>query len=156
MLAKCVSALNCRIFFYLNTHAVKIALWGPLRGRRLRGNLAKCVLQLMQRLGSHRPPLRGRSFQVHHLREGHAETDHRCPVEGYKAGRGHPCSHGTTKCANCGRPHGARADACAAKRKPAGKSGAESHRPHRDGRGGSLRGPSPRRRDPGRPRGEGG
>ena len=31
-------------------------------------------------------------------------------------GKGRPCPHGSTKCANCGGPHGARADACAAKR----------------------------------------
>ena len=31
-------------------------------------------------------------------------------------GGGRPCPHGTVKCANCGGPHGARADACAAKR----------------------------------------
>ena len=31
-------------------------------------------------------------------------------------GRGHPCPYGAVKCANCGGPHGARADACAAKR----------------------------------------
>ena len=29
---------------------------------------------------------------------------------------GHPCPHGAAKCANCGGPHWARADACAAKR----------------------------------------
>ena len=31
-------------------------------------------------------------------------------------GKGHPCPHGTTKCANCGEAHGARAGACAAKK----------------------------------------
>ena len=31
-------------------------------------------------------------------------------------GKGHPCPHGAAKCANCGGAHGARADACAAKR----------------------------------------
>ena len=31
-------------------------------------------------------------------------------------GKGHPCPHGATKCANCGEAQGARADACAAKR----------------------------------------
>ena len=50
----------------------------------------------------------------------HAETDHRCPVEGCKAGRGRPCPHGTAKCANCWGPHGARADACTAKREARG------------------------------------
>ena len=39
----------------------------------------------------------------------HATRDHRCQVEGCRAGRGRMC-------ANCGGPHGARADACAAKR----------------------------------------
>ena len=39
--------------------------------------------------------------------------DHRCPVEGCRAGRGHGCSHTTTRCVG---PHGARADACAAKK----------------------------------------
>ena len=48
--------------------------------------------------------------------KGHLTTDHRCPVEGCKVGKGHPCPHGATKCANCGEAHGARADACAAKR----------------------------------------
>ena len=42
--------------------------------------------------------------------------DHRCPVEGCRAGRGRGCSHTTTRCANCKGPHGARADACAAKK----------------------------------------
>ena len=32
-------------------------------------------------------------------------------------GRGHRCPHTTAKCANCGGPHGARAEACASKRK---------------------------------------
>ena len=31
-------------------------------------------------------------------------------------GKGHPCPHGAAKCVNCGEAHGARADACAAKR----------------------------------------
>ena len=38
----------------------------------------------------------------------HATNDHRCPVDGCKAGKGRPCPHGTTKCANCGGPHGSR------------------------------------------------
>ena len=38
------------------------------------------------------------------------------PVAGCRAGKGHPYPHGAAKCANCGGPHGARADACAAKR----------------------------------------
>ena len=42
--------------------------------------------------------------------------DHRCPVEGCRAGRGRGCSHTTTWCANCKGPHGARADACTAKK----------------------------------------
>ena len=46
----------------------------------------------------------------------HEATNHRCPLEGCKVGRGRPCPHGTVKCANYGGPHGARADACAAKR----------------------------------------
>ena len=43
-------------------------------------------------------------------------TDHRCPVEGRRVGKGRHCPHATVKCANCGGPHGARAEACAAKR----------------------------------------
>ena len=31
-------------------------------------------------------------------------------------GRGRMCPHTTARCANCGGPHGARADACAAKK----------------------------------------
>ena len=43
-------------------------------------------------------------------------TDRRCPVEGCRVGRGHQCPHGAAKCANCGGPHGAQADACVHKR----------------------------------------
>ena len=46
----------------------------------------------------------------------HTTTDHRCPVEGCRAGKGRLCPHGTAKCANCGELHGARAGARAAKR----------------------------------------
>ena len=46
----------------------------------------------------------------------HATNDHRFPVEGCRVGKGRPCPHGTTKCANCGGPYGSRADACMAKR----------------------------------------
>ena len=52
----------------------------------------------------------------------HKETNHRCPVEGRRVGRGRPCPHGVAKCANCGRPHGARADACAATREARGEA----------------------------------
>ena len=48
--------------------------------------------------------------------------NHRCPVEGCKVGKGRPCPHGVVKCANCGGPHGARADACAAKREARGEA----------------------------------
>ena len=67
----------------------------------------------------------------------HEATNHRCQVEGCKVGRGRPCPHGTVKCANCGGPHGARADACAAKREARGEA-----------RG--WRSPSPKRRVKGR------
>ena len=46
----------------------------------------------------------------------HATRDHRCPVKGCRVGRSRMCPHTTAKCANCGGPHGARADAYAAKR----------------------------------------
>ena len=62
--------------------------------------------------------------------------NHRCLDEGRKVGRGRPCLHGTTKCANCGGPHGARADACAAKSEAWGEA-----------RG--WRSPSPKRREKG-------
>ena len=42
--------------------------------------------------------------------KNHQTADHRCPVEGCRAGRGHQSAHGITRCANCGGPHGARAD----------------------------------------------
>ena len=46
----------------------------------------------------------------------HTTRDHRCSVEGCRVGRGRMCPHTTAKCANCGGPHGARADACQAKK----------------------------------------
>ena len=46
----------------------------------------------------------------------HATRDQRCSVEGCRVGRGRMCPHMTAKRANCGGPHGARADACAAKK----------------------------------------
>lgn len=46
----------------------------------------------------------------------HTTSEHRCLVEGCRAGRGRLCPYGTAKCANCAGPHSARADACAAKR----------------------------------------
>ena len=46
----------------------------------------------------------------------HHTTDHRRPVEGRRVGRGRHCPHVTVKCANCDGPHGAQAEACAAKR----------------------------------------
>ena len=46
----------------------------------------------------------------------HTTRDHRCSVEGRRMGIGRMCPHTTAKCANCGGPHGARADACQAKR----------------------------------------
>ena len=52
-------------------------------------------------------------------------------------GRGRPCAHGVVKCANCGGPHGARADACAAKREA-----------RVEARG--WRSPSPKRREKGK------
>ena len=46
----------------------------------------------------------------------HTTRDHRCSVEGCRVGKGRMCPHTTAKCANCGGPHGARADACQAGR----------------------------------------
>ena len=48
--------------------------------------------------------------------EDHTTQDRRCSVEGYRAGRGRGRPQETTKRANCKCPHGARADACAAKK----------------------------------------
>ena len=45
--------------------------------------------------------------------------------------------HGTVKCANCGGPHGARADACAVKREARGEAK-------------GWRSPSPKRREKGK------
>ena len=67
----------------------------------------------------------------------HETTNHRCPVEGCKVGRGRPCPHGAVRCANCGGPHGARADACMAKREA-----------RVEARG--WRSPSPKRREKGK------
>ena len=68
--------------------------------------------------------------------KNHEETNHRCPVEGRKVGRGCLCPHGTVKRANCGGPHGARADACAAKREARGEArGWQSPPPACRGRG---------------------
>ena len=69
--------------------------------------------------------------------EKHEATNHRCPVEGCKVGKGRPCPHGTVKCANCGGPHGARADAFAAKKEA--RVEARGWRP-----------PSPRRQEKGK------
>ena len=52
-------------------------------------------------------------------------------------GRGRSCPHGTVKCANCGGPHGAKADACAAKREARGEAK-------------GWRSPSPKRRERGK------
>ena len=52
-------------------------------------------------------------------------------------GRDRICPHGVVKRANCGGPHGARADACAAKREAGGEA-----------RG--WRSPSPKRREKGK------
>ena len=38
-------------------------------------------------------------------------------------GKGHPCPHGTARCANCGGAHGARAEACARKREASQRPG---------------------------------
>lgn len=46
----------------------------------------------------------------------HQAADHRCSAEGCRVGSGHRCPHTTVKYANCGGPHGARADVCASKR----------------------------------------
>ena len=46
----------------------------------------------------------------------HATRDHWYSVEGCQVGRGHMCPHTMVKCANCGGPHRARADACMAKK----------------------------------------
>ena len=67
----------------------------------------------------------------------HEAINHRYPVEGCRAGKGRPCPHGTTKCANCGGPHWARADACAAKREAWGEAK-------------GWRSPSPKRRETGK------
>ena len=37
----------------------------------------------------------------------HLTTDHRCPVEGCRVGKGHPCPHGAAKCTSCGGAWGA-------------------------------------------------
>ena len=44
--------------------------------------------------------------------EGHTTKDHRCPVEGCRARKGHWRQHTVPKCANCRGPHFARANAC--------------------------------------------
>ena len=46
----------------------------------------------------------------------HTMNDHWCPIDGCRVGRGRPCPHGQTRCVNCGGPHRAWADACAAKK----------------------------------------
>ena len=67
--------------------------------------------------------------------EEHITNDHRCSVEGCRAGRGYGCSHTTTRCANCKGPHGARADACAAKKEARQLAWRwrSPPRPHREG-----------------------
>ena len=65
------------------------------------------------RVGPCWPPMHCRYPQVCALcEEGHTTADHRCPVQGCQAGRGHPCPHGVAKCKNCGGPHLLQANTC--------------------------------------------
>ena len=47
--------------------------------------------------------------------EGHT-ADHRCPAEGSRAKRGHPCPHVVARCKNCQGPHFSQANVCPTKR----------------------------------------
>ena len=85
------------------------------RGRRLRGGATGRFLQPLLWVGPYRPPLQG-SRQVCFLCRGPHRERPPVPRRGVQGGEGRSCPHGQTKCANCGGPHGARADACAAKR----------------------------------------
>ena len=67
-------------------------------------------------LGSRYPPCKAKKSKCSICAREHTTSEHRCLVKECRAGRGRLCPHGTAKCANCGGPHGARADACAAKR----------------------------------------
>ena len=82
----------------------------------------------------------------------HEVINHRCPVEGCKVGKGRPYPHGVVNCANCGGPHGARADACADKREARGKPGSGDH--HLRSVRGRARGPRSLRSKPRPPKGK--
>ena len=82
----------------------------------------------------------------------HEAINHRCPVEGCKVGKGHPCPHGAVKCANCGGPHGARADVCAAKREARMEARGGGCHPQSGGR--RARGLRNPKNEPRPPRGE--
>ena len=73
-------------------------------------------------MGSYRPHCEAAAPRCSICAKDHEETNHRCPVEGRKAGSGRPCPYGTTRCANCRGPQGARADACAAMREARGEA----------------------------------
>ena len=87
-----------------------------VRGRYLRGDATRRLLQPVLWVGPHSPTVRQLAPGVQVCAKGRVTNDHRCLVEGRKAGEGRPCPRGTTKCANCGAPHGSRADARTAKR----------------------------------------
>ena len=91
------------------------ALWSPLRGRHLEETRPNAFCSRCSGWGHIAPHCKAAAPKCSICAKDYAETDHRCPVEGCRAGRGRPCPYGTTKCPNCGGPHGTRADACTAK-----------------------------------------
>ena len=62
--------------------------------------------------------------------EGHKTKEHRCPVEGYRAKKGHWCQHTAVKCANCRGPHFAQANVCPKKRTAYGGAKGAGLPPH--------------------------
>ena len=54
--------------------------------------------------------------------EQHTTREHRCPVEGCGATKGHWCKHTVARCANCKGPHFGQAKACPKKKAARGEA----------------------------------
>ena len=90
---------------------------------------ARRFLQTVQPVKAHCSPCLAAAPRCALCAKDYLTTDHRCPVEGCKVGKGHPCPHGAAKCANCGGAHGARAYTVLPRGRPACPPGDGGHHP---------------------------